>query len=265
MTRVPASRFVLLAVAAALLAVALSGCTADKDNSAQLTGRAWQAVQVRTAQGMVPAPSAIAPTSEFESGKISGSAGVNRYNGTYTTESGDKIAITVGQMTLMAGTPAAMALEQAFIEALKSARKYTVTETTLTLQDDSGETLVSYEVLKETPLVDTKWNCTMYNNGRGAFQGVIETSTITAVFGEDESLTGNAGVNNYNGTYSADNGAIKIDLAIATTMMAGDPEVMAQEAAYLAALPKATVYKIEGSTLTLRNAEGAAMAAYEAE
>jgi heat shock protein HslJ len=265
MIRVPAQRPVLLATAAVLLAMALIGCAPGKDNSALLTGRAWQATQVRTAKGMVPAPSAIAPTSEFASGKISGTAGVNRYSGTYATKPGDKITITLGPMTLMAGPPAAMAIEQAFIEALKSAKKYTVTETTLTLQDDSGETLVSYEVLKETPLVGTKWNCIMYNNGRGGFQSVIATSTITAVFGEDRSLTGNAGVNNYNGKYSADNGAIKIDMAIASTMMAGDPEVMAQEAAYLAALPKATVYKIEGSTLTLRDAEGAAMVGYEAK
>jgi heat shock protein HslJ len=265
MSRLPAPRFFLLAAAVALLALSLAGCAPGKDNSGLLTGRAWQATEVRTARGMAPAPSSGGPTSEFASGKISGTTGVNRYNGTYTTKPGDKITITTGPMTLMAGPPAATALEQAFIEALKSATKYTVTETTLTLQNDAGDALVTYKVLKETPLVGTTWNCTMYNNGRGGFQSLIETSTITAVFGEDETLSGNAGVNNYNGKYSADNGAIKIDAAIASTMMAGDPEVMAQEAAYLAALPNATVYKIEGSTLTLRDAGGAAMAAYDAK
>jgi heat shock protein HslJ len=265
MIRIPAPRLAILCVAAAVVALSLAGCAPVKDNSALLTGRVWQATEVRTAKGMAPTPSADGPTSEFSADKVSGTTGVNRYNGTYTTKAGDKITITVGPMTLMAGPPAAMALEQAFIEALKSATSYAVTETTLTLKDASGSALVSYGVLKETPLVGTEWKCTMYNNGRGGFQGVIETSTITAVFGEDQSLTGNAGVNTYTGKYSADNGAIKIDSGIATTKMAGDPEVMAQEAAYLAALPQATVYEIQGSTLTLRDAGGAAMAGYTAK
>ncbi|MEI7814379.1 MAG: META domain-containing protein [Coriobacteriia bacterium] len=265
MTRIPLTRLAMSCVACAALAVSLAGCAPAKDNSALLTGRVWRATEVRTAKGLAPVPGTGGPTSEFASDKVTGTTGVNRYNGTYTTKSGDKIEIAVGPMTLMAGPPAAMAIEQSFVEALKSAKSYSVAENTLTLMDGSGNALVNYKVLKETPLVGTKWKCTMYNNGRGGFQGVIETSTSTAVFGEDESLSGNAGVNSYNGTYAADNGEIKIDPALSTTMMAGDPEVMAQETAYLAALPKATVYKIEGSTLTLRDAGGAAMAAYEAE
>jgi heat shock protein HslJ len=265
MIRISAPRFALLIAAIAILASSGTGCSPARDDSALLLGRVWQATEVRTAAGLVPAPKTAGPTSEFASGKVSGTTGVNRYNGQYTTKSGDKIEITVGPMTLMAGPPAAMALEQSFVEALKSAKSYSVTETTLTLLDASGNALVNYKVLKETPLVGTKWNCTMYNNGRGGFQGVIATSTITAVFGEDGSLSGNAGVNTYNGKYSADNGTIKIDAQIATTMMAGDPEIMAQEAAYLAALPQSSTYKIEGSTLTLRDAGGAAMAGYEAK
>jgi heat shock protein HslJ len=265
MIRISAHRIALVATSIALFAVAMTGCSPARDNSALLTGKVWQATEVKTAKGLVPAPKSGGPTSEFVSAKVSGTTGVNRYNGQYTTKSGDKIEITIGPMTLIAGPPAAMALEQSFVEALKSAKTYSVTDTTLELKDGSGDVVVTYGVLKETPLVGTKWNCTMYNNGRGGFQGVIPTSTITAVFAEDGSLSGNAGVNSYNGKYAADNGTIKIDPQIATTMMAGDPEVMAQEAAYLAALPKSTQYKIEGSTLTLRDATGAAMAGYEAK
>jgi heat shock protein HslJ len=265
MIRIQTQRVLL--IGAFLAVVALSfGCSASaRDDSALLAGNQWQATQVRTAKGLVPAPDTGGPTTEFADGKVSGSTGVNRYNGEYATEPGDKIKITVGPMTLMAGPPAAMALEQSFITALKSATRYTVTETTLTLQDDAGDVLVSYKILKATPLVGTKWDCTMYNNGRGGFQSLVASSAITAVFGKDDSLTGNAGVNNYNGKYTADNGTIKIDPTISSTMMAGDPEIMAQEAAYLAALPKATTYDIDGSTLTLRDATGAAMAGYQAK
>ena len=125
--------------------------------------------------------------------------------------------------------------------------------------------LVSYGVVEATPLVGTDWDCVMYNNGRGGFQSVIETSTITAKFGEDKSLSGNAGVNTYRGTYTADAGKIEIAPAITSTMMAGPEDLMAQEQAYLQALPRATVYKIEGSRLMLRDSTGAAIAEYVAK
>jgi heat shock protein HslJ len=266
MTRIPANRLLLMGALLAVVVLSSFGCSSSgRDDSALLAGNQWQATQVRTEKGLVPAPSTGGPTTEFADGKVSGSTGVNRYNGEYATKQGNKIEITIGPMTLMAGPPAAMALEQSFVTALKSATRYTVTETTLTLQDDAGDVLVSYKILKATPLVGTTWDCTMYNNGRGGFQSLVASSAITAVFGKDDSLTGNAGINNYNGKYSADNGSIKIDSAISSTMMAGDPEIMAQEAAYLAALPKATTYDIDGSTLTLRDATGAAMAAYQAK
>jgi heat shock protein HslJ len=47
--------------------------------------------------------------------------------------------------------------------------------------------------------------------------------------------------------------------------MAGPDEFMAQEAAYLAALPQTATYQIDGDTLWLRDAEGAALAQYVAE
>jgi heat shock protein HslJ len=266
MFRIPARRFLLVVAVFAVVALSSFGCgTSGRDDSSLLAGNQWQATQVRTAKGLIPAPSSGGPTTEFADGKVSGSTGVNRYNGQYTTKPSNKIEITVGPMTLMAGPPAAMALEQSFITALKSATRYTVTETTLTLQDEAGDVLVSYKILKATPLVGTKWDCTMYNNGRGGLQSLIASSAITAVFAEDDSLSGNAGVNSYNGKYSADNGTIKIDPAIASTMMAGDPEIMAQEAAYLAALPKATTYEIDGSAMTLRDSTGAALASYQAK
>ncbi len=56
-----------------------------------------------------------------------------------------------------------------------------------------------------------------------------------------------------------------VDPEIATTMMAGPEELMTQEAAYLAALPKTATYTIEGDELWLRDADGAALAHYVAE
>ena len=56
-----------------------------------------------------------------------------------------------------------------------------------------------------------------------------------------------------------------IDEQIISTKMAGPPELMEQEAAYLAALPQTATFTIEGDELWLRDAEGAALAHYVAE
>jgi heat shock protein HslJ len=47
--------------------------------------------------------------------------------------------------------------------------------------------------------------------------------------------------------------------------MAGPEELMKQESAYLAALPKTATYTIEGDELWLRDASGAALAHYVAK
>ena len=47
-----------------------------------------------------------------------------------------------------------------------------------------------------------------------------------------------------------------IDPQIVSTKMAGPDDLMAQEAAYLAALPKTATYVIDGDQLTLRDARG---------
>jgi len=258
---------VLVSICAAIVlaALALSGCSSQRDDSAKLTDHLWQAREVRVEDRLAPVPDSGGPTTEFAVMKVIGTTGVNRYSGQYSTETGNKITITIGPMTLMAGPPEAVVIEQSFIDSMKSATRYTVSDTELQLQDDAGNVLVSYTAIEGTPLVGTDWKCTMYNNGRGGFQSVIPTSTITAAFSDDEKLTGNAGVNTYNGSYTADSGKMTINPAISATMMAGPEDLMAQEQAYLQALPKAATYKIEGSRLMLRDATDAAIAEYTAK
>jgi heat shock protein HslJ len=78
-------------------------------------------------------------------------------------------------------------------------------------------------------------------------------------------LTGKASVNRYTGAYTtAGDGQMTIGPAIATTKMAGPDELMAEDAAYLAALPSTATYTIEGDELWLRDADGAALAHYVA-
>jgi copper homeostasis protein (lipoprotein) len=202
-------------------------------------------------------------TAEFSAGKVLGNAGVNRYNGTYTTTA-DKITIDPGQMTLMAGTPEAMNAEQEYVSALKSAATFSADDTSLKLMDSSGAVTVEYAVDTPAALVGTEWTLTMYNNGTGAIQSVEASSDANAVFGADGAVAGRGGVNRYSAKYTTSGADLKIETVIATKM-AGPEPLMKQEAAYFAALEKVATYKIEGRRLTLRDASGAAMADYEAK
>jgi heat shock protein HslJ len=261
----------MLAVAglAAAVPFALSACGSDAGTGDSgvdveaLGGAVWRAVEI-TGVTTPPADGAEA-TATFEGGVVSGSGGVNRYTAAYTTEEPDGITIEQPAATLMAGPEDAMAQEQAYFAALAAAASFAVDGSSLTLMDDQGATLVRFEVAVPTPLEGTAWQALAYNNGKGALQSLTIDSSITAVFGEDGSLSGNASVNQYSTAYSTAGEEMSLDAQIVTTKMAGPPELMEQEAAYLAALPQTATYTIEGDELWLRDAEGAALAHYVAE
>jgi heat shock protein HslJ len=248
----------------------MSACASDdttgdagEDAAAELEGQVWRAVEIA---GVTTAPADGAEaTATFEGGVVSGSGSVNRYTAAYTTKARDGITIEQAAATLMAGPEDAMAQEQAYFTALTRAATFSVDEGSLTLKDDQGATLVRFEVAVPTPLADTAWQALAYNNGKGALQSLAADSSITAVFGEDGTLSGNASVNQYSTAYSTTGGEMSIDEQIISTKVAGPPELMEQEAAYLAALPQTATFTIEGDELWLRDAEGAALAHYVAD
>ena len=86
--------------------------------------------------------------------------------------------------------------------ALQKAATYEVTDASLTLLDDKGKVLVKYEAVEPTALTGTEWQALAYNNGKDALQSLAADSTITALFGTDGSLAGNASVNQYTTTYT---------------------------------------------------------------
>ena len=276
MTRFSHRRALSVAAAAlvALTALAGSGCSSGAGSSASpsaavddraiLEGKIWKATEIEGVTAVLT-EKGTEVTAEFAAGRLSGSGGVNRYSATYETQPGDLITISQPAATLMAGPPKAMAQEQAYFAALAKAAQYAVTPDALTLTDDEGTVLVRYAVVQPTALEGTEWDALAYNNGKGGLQSIAASSAITATFGSDGSLAGNAGVNRYSTTYTTSGDTMSIDAAIATTKMAGPEELMKQEAAYLAALPETATYTIEGDELWLRDSTGAALAHYVAK
>jgi heat shock protein HslJ len=113
--------------------------------------------------------------------------------------------------------------------------------------------------------VGTTWQALFYNNGKEAAVSVILGTEITAIFGENGTLAGSAGCNNYNAAYEIEDSSISIGPAASTRKFCADPEgTMDQESQYLAALETAATYRLDGDTLELRTADGALVASYQA-
>jgi len=96
-------------------------------------------------------------------------------------------------------------------------------------------------------------------------QRTLLRTEVTAIF-EEGKVTGSAGCNTYNGTYTVTVGANEDEIAIgplATTRMACQQNIMDQETRYLGALEAAESYIIEDTTLTIFFPGGALI--YEAK
>jgi heat shock protein HslJ len=237
-----------------VLALVAAGCSS---NSAELPGTDWQLASI----GEKPVISSAMPTLSF--GKdlaFTSSDGCNQLSGTYSV-SGSSLTFKLGPSTLMACPEDVMKQADTFTQGLSNTASYRMDKATLVLRDAQGADLMMFAIRVPPTLTSGTWEAVNVNNGNQAVVGLVSDTTITAIFGNDGSLSGNAGCNTYNTSYKTDGNKIKIEPA-ATTMMACPEEVMAQEFQYLKALENASVYSIRNNQLEFRDAEDAMQVLY---
>jgi heat shock protein HslJ len=249
-------RLAVAPLAALLVLVAAGGCGGDDEAASDpsaVEGVPWVLVSGVDVDGWEDAPPSI---SFGEDGTASGSSGCNQWGGSYTFD-GDTLELGEIAMTSMGCPPPADEVERAYMDALQQANRWRLEEEELVLLDDDAE-LLRYGAA--SPVGD--WQATGVLQG-DAFTSLLEGTEITASFDEDGALSGSAGCNTYNSTYTTDGGTIEIAEPSSTRMACPDPEgVMDQEAAYLAALPTVVGFRVERGVLELLNAEGSAVVSY---
>ena len=197
-------------------------------------------------------------TAEFNAeGQMAGSAGCNRYFASYTV---DGSALTIGQAgsTMMACEPAeVMEQETQFLAVLGTAAGWHVEGDQLHILDANGQTVALFAASEPASLTGGTWSATGINNGKQAVTSLVIDTTVTAVFGEDGSLNGSAGCNNFMTSYTLDGQNITIEPAATTRKMCPGEGVMEQETQFLTALTTAATWNISGEVLELRTADGA--------
>ncbi len=148
------SLIALAALVATLAACGGGAATASPSASAAasasagplaLVGTTWFLTDYVSPDGAVfTVPAAVTPTLTFEGGNISGNAGCNTFNETYTV-TGDAIEIGPVMSTKMACEEPMSTVEGAYLAALDAVNKVAILDDgKLQLWDDGGKTTLAF-------------------------------------------------------------------------------------------------------------------------
>ncbi|MEQ1800688.1 MAG: META domain-containing protein [Gammaproteobacteria bacterium] len=126
----------------ALSVFMLAGCsTVPAEPASNLSGTAWK-LTGWSEPGVNPQNFTI--TATFSDGRVAGKAAVNNYFAGYTEGPGAKLAVSQAGSTMMAGPPAAMQAEKAYLRLLGEVRSFSRADDALTLADSAGQMLLVY-------------------------------------------------------------------------------------------------------------------------
>ena len=235
-----------------------AGCGGKKQSTTTTAaaGATFESVPWILASGIdVPGWQQTAPSAEFVDGTMGGSNGCNHFTADYTVD-GDSLAIGTIASTRMACPPPGSLVEHAYVEALGNVTGWQSDGTKLTLVGQDGAALLTYDAASPVG----NWEATAIQTGT-ALQSTHTAGVITAKFGSDGSLTGSADCNSYSTTYTTERGGIAINLPTSTRVACGGPDGALADA-YLAVIPTATHYRVDGGMLSLLRADGTLAAAY---
>lgn len=184
--------------------------------------------------------------------KVSGNSGCNNYMGSYVLN-GNEISFSQMGSTMMFCGEEIGEIEGVYLSNLQIVKTFTSDENNLIFYNEKNQEILNYSKSKTATLENQDWIATMVNNGKEAVIGIPEDISVTARF-ENGTVSGNAGCNNYNGSYELDGNNIKFG-EIASTMMYCEGPASEVESNYLIALQNSDNYVFENGRLVLKQGE----------
>jgi heat shock protein HslJ len=242
-----------LALACGVL-MSSSACTGEdaSEDPASLEGVEWHLVESSETSLDIDLTGI---TATFDGARMSGFSGVNQFGGPYSANANGSFDAGPLVSTLMAGPEPLMRIEAAYLALLDEAESFSVEGDRLMLTTGEGK-MLTFQAAPTPELGGSFWSVTGYNNGKEAVVSVAADSELTLEFGSDGQVSGSAGVNTFSGTYEYDGNTLSFG-PLATTRMAGPPELMEQETLYLTALEASVSWEVVSGLLYLRDAEDA--------
>jgi heat shock protein HslJ len=232
----------------------LAGCCrvpAPQTEGAPLEGPTWLLTSL---PGHQPADLAKLPrrvSLRLTEGRVTGFGGCNLLTGSYAAK-GSSVTLKLAS-TMMACPEPGAGIERAFLQALKEPVTHAAKGDRLTLTTGSG-TVLEFEPEPEQTLTGRVWSVTQFNNGRQAVVSLLADTRLTMTF-DNGKVSGQAGCNTFNASYSTQGDRVTIGPAVTTRKMCGDA-VMTQERQFLTALQSATKWAIAGGELDMHRADG---------
>ena len=226
---------------------------AQKRNIYTLNETSWELSKIQQKDKILSIPKGTNITINFSKDRINGHSAVNTYFGNYKIQNNILILPNVGS-TEMAGPQELMDIERKFFDILQSSPKISYDKETLTLSNNKGEIWTFKVLTLEKNLHNTDWRL-INMAGKNMKLQMKNEEQITLSFTENE-INGNAGINNYFGTYKISSDNISIS-GIGATEMAGPDNLMRIEGEYLALLENVKKIKlINQKTLVLTTDKG---------
>ena len=223
-----------------------------------LEGHDWKLGRYRNESGeMTGVIADTTVTARFKDGKLSGSAGCNRYFGSYTRGADNQLSFSTNTgVTMMACAPPVSEQERQYLERLSAVVAFQLEDGSLRLLDKDQQVVLEYAAVKPLTLENTQWQAAGINNGRGGVVSSATTELATARF-QDGKVSGHAGCNSFNASYEITGDQITIGPAMTTRMHCAEPDgIMDQEQEYLQALSRVRVYELTDTGLKLRDEKG---------
>jgi heat shock protein HslJ len=245
-----------------LFGMTCAACGGTDDGSSSsggdLRGTTWVLDQeASTLEAIAPE---VKVTARFTDDRLSGSAGCNNYNTSYTIDGSN---LTVGSAiatTRKFCPPPASNVEVAYLERLPQVRSFAVQGDRLTLTTTTRSADLVYRALNAQQALAGSWVATSYFRP-GAVTSLLPGTTITATFA-DGRISGNGGCNEYGGPYTADGSTIRIGPIVSTKRACADPAANQQEADYFAALELAREFELRTDGLWLLREGGTIAVTY---
>ena len=237
--------------AMATAGVIITGCATNKTATQSITGR-WiisNAYGVSTEGGMETAYIAFG-----DSGKVSGSASINHFFGSYSQD-GENVKLSNIGLTQMMG--AHIEIENAVVKALNNMSTISVNGDSAVVKDAKGETVMTMTreaeaQPKEVSAASIEGEWLIVSALGKTTENAADTAFLEFTNGK---VSGCTGANTLNGNYNANGNALSFG-EIATSRMGAGP-YRETEQAVLKALETAATVTIDGDKASVADSTGA--------
>jgi heat shock protein HslJ len=228
------------AAAAATRIDEAAAAVAETKAEVALVGSQWQLESLFGGAAAVPVVPGTRPTLGFQVERFVGFGGCDYFLGAYTAKEDGNLDIQQPASTTggCLNEPKAIDQQGTYMSALASTVRYEEQDGKLVLYTTGDQPVLTFAPLESAPLEGTVWDLSFTYDSKLAIW-TPALPGVTAVF-DGQKLSGNAGCNDYNATYTLDNGRLKLGPIAVTQKACATPEgVMEQEQAYLALLQAA--------------------------